>query len=238
MVLQLEAVSKLCEEFTSQGHLGKKLSQRALLRRAETSSQARRYLTSTTRPHAVIVTDNAVTLPKYRDVLQLLVDYAAAGGTVVYAGMFSSFTIHPDIEFMFKSAWGLPWRPCAYTRETIAVNPLIKGLHVNMLVPRYSMKATYLGDVAPSDAVYLELPQIRKLTKSTAGQSSATCKTPAAFAAIGRGRVGYVGDVNGEKDTTSLILAMCFHPAARAPPAPGTGSPISVSVTHWCTCRT
>lgn len=31
----------------------------------------------------------------------------------------------------------------------------------------------------------------------------------AAFAKVGNGKLGYIGDVNGEKDTTPVVLAMC-----------------------------
>ena len=160
----------------------------------------------------------------------LLVDYVVSGGTVVYTAQFSSFVRPTDLEFMFKDAWGLQWRASAYTRETVTSNRFVQGLDVNLIEKKYSMKALFLEGVALKDAVYLESATIKKLgkVKSSEERLGVTFKTPAAFAAIGRGRVGYIGDVNTEAGTTDLVCAMCFHPGSYAPRAPGSGAPLPV----------
>ena len=117
---------------------------KAAQREVNNVSQALRYLNSTTRPRAVLVLDNAVTLPAYRDVLLHLVQYARSGGTVIFCGRFSCDSLYDDITLMFKSAWGLPWTPCAYTNVDVAVNASMKLLDKNHLVKTYCSKATYL----------------------------------------------------------------------------------------------
>lgn len=210
----------------------RELAYRANVRTAKRVSEARRSLSSTVRPQAVIVADAAVVHTEYRDILLLLMDYVASGGTVVYAGIFSSSVKPTDLDFMFKDAWDLPWHAGAYTRETVAVNSFSNGLNVGPLLKKYSMKALFVDNVALKDAIYLEPHFARKLAqaKNNEERLRIAFKTPVAFATVGRGRVGYVGDVNSETGTTNLVIAMCFHPGAYAPIAPGTGSPLPVSV--------
>ena len=50
-------------------HLLSVFSRRDVVRKARTLAQARRYLTSTTRPHAVILADADVTEPEHHELL-------------------------------------------------------------------------------------------------------------------------------------------------------------------------
>lgn len=204
-------------------HLYTALAKEDVVRKARTLPEARRYLTSTTRPHAILVVDAAVTYPENREVLLRLVEYAQAGGTVVYAGVFSSMVRYPDLESMFKDVWDLPWRASAYTNGTYTVNTRVGRMNTTGLAKRYSVKATLVNNVAYDHAVYLSSSSLKKLRKDGGPLAGQTYQTPAAFAAIGRGRVGYIGDVNGVSDTTRLVIAMCFWPGSRAPISPGHG---------------
>ena len=207
-------------------HLLSVLAQRDVVRKARTLSQARHYLTSTTRPHAVILADAEVTEPEYHELLTRLVEYAKEGGTVIYAGKFNAAGLYLDLNATFKNAWGLPW--CVSSRSSAGsrtVNPHVKGLNTKGLVKRYPFPAVVLvNNVALEDAVYVA-PSLAKKPKNGSTSSAITCKTPAAFAKVGRGRVGYVGDMYWKSPTTYLVLAMCFWPGSRAPVAPGDGAP-------------
>ncbi|TBU26913.1 hypothetical protein BD309DRAFT_861448 [Dichomitus squalens] len=198
--------------------------------KATSLSEARRHLTSTIRPHAVIVADDAVTYPRNREVLLRLVEYAKAGGTVVYAGTFSSSVRHQDLDSMFKDVWGLPWRAFSFATTTHTVNPRVQGLNPNGLVKRYVVDANHIDHVALEDAVYLPSSVVKKLRKGGHQSAGQTYRTPAAFATVGRGRVGYIGDVDGDDDTTRLVIAMCFWPGSRAPVPPGDGVAEVVSI--------
>ncbi|PIL32503.1 transporter [Ganoderma sinense ZZ0214-1] len=207
-------------------HLLSVLAQRDVVRKAWTPSQARRYLMSTTRPHAVILADAEVTEPMHHELLARLVEYAEAGGTVIYAGPFTAASLYPDINSTFKTAWGLQWSVSAACGDgTFAVNPQVKGLNTKGLVKRCKFQAAiHVDNVALEDAVYISAALAKKGGNGSSSHA-VTYKTPAAFGKIGRGRVGYVGDMHGEPATTNLILAMCFWPGSRAPIPPGDGVP-------------
>ena len=88
-----------------------------------------------------------------------------------------------------------------------------------------SQNATWINGVAPENALYMQLREVRKLEKGKAGETSsrAMVKTTIAFAMHKKGRVGYVGGINIE--ATQIILAMCFYPGSKGPAVPGTGGP-------------
>ncbi|KAM5541571.1 hypothetical protein V8D89_004761 [Ganoderma adspersum] len=206
------------------------LAQKSVIRKAKTLPQARRYLTSTVRPHAVIVTDAAVTYPENHELLPRLVEYAKAGGTVVYSGIFGSTVLYPDLKAMFKNVWGLPWRVCAYTSGNHVVNPRVKGIATKAILEKCSVKATRINNVALEDVIYVspsEAKKLKNLPRPPEGQSPSdkTYETFAAVAKVGRGRVAYLGHFSPEPITMSLILGLCFWPGARSPVAPGDGVP-------------
>ncbi|KAI0704397.1 hypothetical protein C8T65DRAFT_830765 [Cerioporus squamosus] len=203
------------------------LKEKLELRHAFNADDVRRYMNSTVRPHAVIVADSFVTIPSYRDVLIRLVDYARAGGTVIYAGLLSSFSTPSALNAGFEHVWELPWRTGPYHRETFSLNPSVRGIDTKLVSQKYSMKALFLTNVELQHAVYVESANIRHVSSGSHGGT--VYETPAAFAPVGQGYFGYVGDVNQEADTTKLLLAMCLRPGSRAPIAPGTGVPPTVS---------
>ena len=204
------------------------LAKKDVVCKARTVPEARRYLTSTTRPHAILVVDAAVSSFEYREVLLRLAEYTRAGGTVIYAG--TSTVSKFELESTFKDVWDLPWRASTYTNGIYTVNPRVRGIHTNGLARSYSVKATLVDNVASENAVYLPPSSPSTLPKGGGSSAGETYQTPAAFATVGRGRVGYVGDVNGVNDTTRLVIAMCFWPGSCAPIPPGHGVAEVVSV--------
>ncbi len=203
------------------------LAQKSVVRKANTLPQARRYLTSTTRPHAIIVADAAVTYPENHELLPRIVEYAKAGGTVVHSGTFSSTVLYPDLKAMFKNVWGLPWRVCAHTSGSHAVNPRVRGISTKEILKKCTVKSTRIDNVALEDAVYVSPSEAKKLNKPPEGQfsSNKTYETFAAVAKVGRGRVAYMGHFSPEPITASLMLGLCFWPGARPPIVPGDGVP-------------
>ncbi|RPD52548.1 hypothetical protein L226DRAFT_617795 [Lentinus tigrinus ALCF2SS1-7] len=198
------------------------LEEKLEIRTANTPEQVRRYLNSTVRPQAFIVADAFITTPSYRDVLIRLVDYARIGGTVIYAGLLSSLSTPSSLSDNFEHAWKLPWRTGPYHRETVDFNA-VRGINTNHVSKKYSMKALFLANVERQHAVYLEPADIRRVEAGPHGRD--VYETPAAFAPVGRGFLGYIGDVNGEPGTTKLLLAMCLRRDARPPATLGTGAP-------------
>lgn len=174
------------------------------------------------RPKAVLITDAAITEPSNILLHAKLVEYAKTGGIVVYACQFSSFVAHNVMNSMFKTLWNLPWEACSYTRERLCLNTAVIGLDCRGLARIYSGKALRLSGVERHQSVYIplsldhqtELPP-RKVTYDKYHKE----QSAAAFAQIGRGYVGYVGDVNCEAGTNTMIVAMCLTegPPMRTP---------------------
>lgn len=205
------------------------LRQRTTFQRPETVPDALRWLTSSVRPRAVIVGDPALHMTQYRDVLWTLVDYVKAGGTVVYADILSSWSSPQQFRALFD-AFDLPWRYDGKDEsKTFTASPHCIRLDKKQHARKCTMMAACLSGVHPRDAVYLKQHEILKLNEKahTSTLNGATVDTPAAFAAVGKGRLGYVGDINGGKDTADLVMAMCLAPGMRAPSFPGSNLPAS-----------
>ncbi|KAJ7042021.1 hypothetical protein C8F04DRAFT_1230121 [Mycena alexandri] len=124
---------------------------------------------------------------QHAPLLAQLVAYVKAGGTVVIGCAFSSFMSGTEMTAFFNKGWGLPWKMSAYHRTTFALNqqnPL--AATTSALQKSYSMKAGHFFE-------------------RCGGQGGAV---PVVFAEVGRGWLGYVGDVNSEKGSTEAIVAM------------------------------
>lgn len=163
------------------------------------SSAMHQMLRAPEEYYAVIVTDPEVMEEEYYDLHQLLVDYAAGGGTVVFAFHVSSFAHFDVLETFFRYPWKLNWKVASYTRDDFNLNPRTNcGLFVERnpnLFQTYSMKALHLKGCEPDERVYISSPD--------------STGSPAIFASYEIGYVGWIGDVNVEDGTTKLLLAMC-----------------------------
>ncbi|KAL1942221.1 hypothetical protein VTO73DRAFT_6285 [Trametes versicolor] len=200
-------------------HFLSALQKKADVRKVASKPDALRYLSSPSPPHAVLLCDAAITEKEFRDVLVPLVSYVKRGGTAVCMGVFSGWASPDDLTAMFATSWGLSWSFETYGRYDWVVSPCPKGLDVKGLTKAYSMKAVILSNVPVESAVYFDpyyAEQLRKGKGKARAVLQESCECTAAFAAVGEGYLGYVGDVNGEPETTAVILAMTFHPAARS----------------------
>jgi len=138
----------------------------------------------------------------------MLLDYVRGGGILVLMGNFSS-TIRPkDLDKFFQEA-GLPWTHAEYLRTTVHRNDSRETSHTS-LPSSYSQKAVFLANVSVNDAWYL--PTDASRTESLVFHSKRIHdlqQTPIALTGIGKGKLGYVGDVNGEECSDAVVLAMC-----------------------------
>ncbi|KAI0367861.1 hypothetical protein BV20DRAFT_1023528 [Pilatotrama ljubarskyi] len=205
------------------GHLISALEEQADVRRVATKADAMDHLNRTPRPHAVLICDGAVTETEHADLLRKLADYVKEGGTAICTGVFSSLAEFDKMSAMFKGAFKLPWTCAYYTRDDWTLNRNVKGIDTRALARKYSMKAVGLGNVSLESAVYLDARQARRLAKGKGRSGEGdSCQTPISFAAVGKGHIGFVGDVNGEEHTTAVVVAMAFRPAAETSPAAET----------------
>ncbi|EPS98306.1 hypothetical protein FOMPIDRAFT_34045, partial [Fomitopsis schrenkii] len=137
------------------------------------------------------------------------------GGRMIVG--FSEFLNHlplPQFEPFFRF-WNLRWAAGAYHRTTSALNPagIPSPLRPNALFAAYSMKAVHLRHVKAKHRVYVPLaPSCIEDQASQPGEAITGAllqECPAAWAPVGRGFVGFVGDVNAEEESTRLVLEMC-----------------------------
>jgi MYND finger len=155
-------------------------------------------------PHAVLITTAQAIERKFRVLHLKLVDYVKAGGTVVYCGLFSSFTRPPNFKRHFTDVWSLPWEFGSYTKVTPELNPNRHAtLHRAKLLRSYEYsKANFVTGIQRGDAVYIP-------SKDELPSSGAICQAPSVFISVGNGRLGYIGDVNEGLGPDQAILAMC-----------------------------
>lgn len=179
------------------------------MKEVETKRSALRRLSILPPPAAVLVTDSGISQKSTSPLIKALVNYTRTGGRLILGCQFSNNLALATTAAFFQN-WGLPWSDGGYFRSTYSLNPDIQGLCVEKLFKQCSMKSLQLKNVSPSHAVYLP-------TKDSRLQSHVFPSTPisdldefpAVFAPVGQGYLGYVGDVNGEKESSRLILEMC-----------------------------
>ena len=108
----------------------------------------------------------------------------------------TSATTDTIMSKLFKQALGLKWRVTEHSSHQAQLSHSFDEnmIRQTSLVPAFDAKAVWLGHVPAHEAVY------------TAASSNLAY---AAFARIGLGKVGYVGDVNFGEEPERLIIAMC-----------------------------
>ncbi|KAI0469813.1 hypothetical protein GGR56DRAFT_668408 [Xylariaceae sp. FL0804] len=173
------------------GSLISRITSRVPMDRVTTQEAALAILDRQRPPSVILVADGAIT--NRTSLWRRIVEHLHDGATVVLAASFSSFATGGGFARCFALA-GLSWTRGGYHRTTVAVRPGAVGPQRLSLLPRaYSAKSLYVEGPASEDVWY------------------ATEKGEAAvvFAQVGRGRLGYIGDVNGEQGSEAAVLAMC-----------------------------
>lgn len=176
------------------------LASKGRVKRARRAGPALRLLSEQPPPSAAIITDEALMENEYAYVWKAVIQYVRQGGTCVIMGHFPGFGNVMDLKPFFATA-GLPWESSLYYKATHVLNRQAVGDDLAAkLPPQYSQKARFLKNVASSDAWYL--------TDENSAMGSHV-KAAVVFASVERGKLGYVGDVNAEKSSEAVILAMC-----------------------------
>lgn len=185
----------LCLEYESMfndmyASLISRITAKAKLDRARTEKAALDMLTQNPPPSVILVTDVGVV--KHMKVWERVIDCLRGGSRVVLAATFSSFVDAGQFNRCFAKV-GLPWKRGGYHRTDVSLCPSAVGDRLKeQLLPTYSQKALYVEGVARSDVWYI-------------GPSD---EVPVAFTKVGKGMLGYVGDVNGEDGSEAVVLAM------------------------------
>ncbi|KAI1397093.1 hypothetical protein F4819DRAFT_490849 [Hypoxylon fuscum] len=201
----------------------RKLSEKFTVQPAWDAKQAFDLLSYNQAPHAILITDPGITEPENEELSRQVVNYARDGGTVILSLCFSSNVNFDDFSSYMKG-WGLHWKVYSYTRQDCVVNTLAVGppgvQWMYDLPALYGSKSVFLSNVAPEACWYLPAPYIQdEYDDEEEIQAPPPRKeTPFAFSKVGKGFVGFTGDVNQHEATDAAILAML-----------GMDYP-------WCTC--
>ncbi|KAF9279100.1 hypothetical protein BGZ68_008139 [Mortierella alpina] len=186
------------------------LKSNAEFQQAKDSTTATRLLSQLPKPVAVLITDEALTLPSNSAVWDAVLEYVRNGGTAVVMGLFPSF-VEPDRIKPFFARAGLPWAAGSYNRTTLALNRAVVGeASVSKLPQSYSQKAVFVKNVE-SEHMWYQTDSSSVVQSKVFAPTSAhkPGETAVAMATVGSGKLGYVGDVNAEDGSTAVVLAMC-----------------------------
>ncbi|KAI9878395.1 MAG: hypothetical protein M1830_001025 [Pleopsidium flavum] len=190
------------------------LGTKATVTEVTSSKTALEHLSSPSSPTAVLLTESSIMKAKNRALSTRLVEYTRAGGTVILGCQCSSMSRPSDINRYFNDTWGLPWKSGAYHRTTFQLNPVgnarFREGRYSSLAKFYSMKALHLKGVPVEGRVYVSSDDSTLESAVFAPVPVGNPQeSPMVFAQVGNGYLGWVGDVNAEKDSTRVVMAMC-----------------------------
>ena len=198
------------------GHFISALRSKVRIIQALNAREALQHLADTNLK-GVVVADEGIVEGENSVVLSSLIEWVNAGGIAVVGCLFSNFISYLEFGPFFKK-WGLPWTLGKYCRETFVLNPLIRqsSSHSADITTTYSMKAVHLKGVKADDVLYvLAKDEDEDDDEDWSVQSNVfprfavdLSNVPVAYTQVGDGFLGYVGDVNAEKESTGVILAM------------------------------
>lgn len=151
-------------------------------------------------PQTVLLTEPAI-LRMQRPRAALL-EWTRAGGNAVICGLFSIESEYAEQAAMFED-WDLDWKGGSYHRTDFVLAPAFAS--TAGIPAAYNVKASHIV-VPPHARIYVPAPGAR--TQSNVFDPMSVDQTEAAVA---RDRcidstVSWVGDVNGEEETTPIIL--------------------------------
>ncbi|KAJ5109270.1 hypothetical protein N7456_005945 [Penicillium angulare] len=171
---------------------------------------------SETNFKAIVITDQGLThsTPAKKEVLQKIISYIEEGGLVIVGMHFPTFT-PPKMFEDFFGGFGLPWKSGDYYRATFQFAPLSNvppGAQIAWLPEPYSIKALHVKDARAQERIFVPVPSA--LTESRVDIPEPVDEEQAAVvgAKIGLDHLVYCGDVNGERESYALIMALCGLP--------------------------
>ncbi|KAK6223968.1 hypothetical protein LQW54_000114 [Pestalotiopsis sp. IQ-011] len=173
------------------------LKSKGSFEKATTQADALRLLNQEPAPSVILIFDGAVA--SLTKVWERIIDRLRGGATVIMAGGFSSFVNVGQFNRLFMKV-GLPWKQGSYHRSTVSLRRQAVPSHlVGQLPATDNQKALFVQGVERSAIWYAE--------------SEASTEGAVAVAKVGKGRLAYLGDVNGEEASVAVISALC-EPAA------------------------
>lgn len=177
---------------------------------AKTMKEAQSLL-STQSFKAILAVDGGIAVRRNNALQQQLATYVRSGGTLIFCCIFSSFVRSTNMLKLWEN-FELPWKRGDYHRTTFYLSQRMKNVLGSQraagLEREYSAKALHLENVPTDSKVYVPLEQSRLESRVWAPSPVDQSQTPAAFHKYGNGWLGYIGDVNNETGSQSLLMAL------------------------------
>ena len=181
-----------------------------IIKATTTAAVIDRVSQSDQRLRSILVVDGGLSMQTLHTIHTQLATYARTGGAVIFCCNFSSFVNSPDFAALARNM-GLAWQFGDYKREDFSLNPAAKKLigfaAYKTLEKWYSMKAVHLKNVDVGAKIYIDVPT------SKAGQA----QCPTVLQAHEWGFIAYIGDVDNETGSQTLLMSMLEFTATRAP---------------------
>ncbi|KAH8784906.1 hypothetical protein F5883DRAFT_672119 [Diaporthe sp. PMI_573] len=197
----------LCDDRRNFNGSLNELLKHAILIPVRTAADALKYL-SKNFPEGILVTDPGLAQPGNKELLDAVVAFARASGTVVMSYCFSSHLRMDVMKDFWKNAWGLPWEPGSILRGSFALNTSASTLRgkVVLMHELYRQQALSLVNVEREHTWFLAMDNSN--TDSVVLSPEHQNEAVVAFAPVGIGRVGYTGDLNMETGTHQAVMRM------------------------------
>lgn len=190
-----------------------KLLEVARVQRVKTATAALRVMSENSFRAIIIADEGLAQNPKFesKQVSAKIKAYIEDGGLAIVGLHFPCFA-HMDSICEFFKAFGLPWSYGDYYRTTFQLNPAaeLPGDTAESSFPElFNMKALHVRGARVQEKTYIA--EVDGMTKSRVFTAEYVDRSQAAVAAanIGQGYLVYCGDVNGEHESSRLILAIC-----------------------------
>lgn len=175
------------------GSLVTEITSKANLEQVTTAEAAIRMLSHDAAPSVILITDGAIA--RQKKVFECVADCLSRGTTVVLCGCFSGMVNEGQFSRVFAKL-GLSWTRGSYHRGTVNLRrDAVEAETANRLPGSYSQKAQFVTGLDQSAIWYAE--------------HRSSTEAAVAFAKVGQGRLGYIGDVNGEEASNTVVMAMC-----------------------------
>ncbi|RFU30491.1 hypothetical protein B7463_g5864, partial [Scytalidium lignicola] len=181
------------------------------MKRVKAVDSALRYLESN-KPKAIIVTDEGITEPTTRPVVEKLYTYIQNGGRVIIGLHFPTFVAVGKLNYFFTHHFGLSWRRGSYTRDDFQLNPacsLPNYVAARSFPPPYSMKALHLIGAKPEEKIFVPIPGDPSQPARYTAEYLDSTEARVLAARIERGYIVYIGDMNPEEGSDKVIVAFC-----------------------------
>lgn len=200
-----------------------RISEKAIARGAQflDRGQPARLLKDYPEARAIWIIDHDIFLLEHKNLSRKVFKYVRKGGIVVLGGRIPT-NIGPKgvFEDWMSRQWRLPWRTGQRVGGLVRLQNIDVGKGSDQswqdgLPDAYDLTALFLTDVVETDAWYIEEkagPSIRVTSSAVTSRRGPNTRFDAqaavAFTKIGKGWLGYTGDVNNGTATQSAIMAM------------------------------